>query len=119
MRKKESGKFFGAIQEDKYEVKVASTKEEVEAWFKKSHPLCCKKLVWFQGDVDVKNNSVTFRLFEENKDSKLNAAQRNRVKIEITCFVQFVYGKIKGRVIPGTMKGEIIAFIEKMATKDK
>lgn len=118
MKKKESGNFFGAIQEDKYEVKVASTKKEVENWFRKNHPLC-RVLVWFQGDVDVKNNSVTFRLFEENKDSKLNAAQRNRVKIEITCFVQFVYCKIKGRVIPGTMKGEIIAFIEKMATRDK
>ena len=117
MTKKIHGKFFGAIKENACIIKVADTKEEVNDWFRTKHPLS-RKLVWFEGSVDTDENILTTRLSDENEDAKLTDAQKHVMSTEISCYVQFFYCKIKGDVMPGTMKGTIVEFLKKIATKE-
>jgi len=107
-----SGRFFGAIHRNG-EVKVAPIIDEVSRWFKSKG--LGKNLIWFEGSVNVDLNHLSFKLSDEN-GAMLTPAQNDKVTMEVTCFVAY-YFAWRG-VVPGTVKGTIVDFVNKVTRKN-
>ena len=115
-KKKKKGRFYCAIKKYGKSVKVDSTREKVEEWFM-SKGKVLTNLVWIEGYVDAEDDFLTYHLSEENPNAKLSEKQKDILDKEITCYVQFHYGKIKGMIIPGSMKATLIDLLEAITTR--
>lgn len=98
-------KFVGAIAKNN-EIKVGPTEQEVEEYFRNRNIF--QGLVWFEGSVDRKNDSFSFKLSDDKQDFQLSKTHHERIRIEVTCYVAGIYG-VKKEDVPGSVKRGVLA----------